>query len=382
MNKRIIRPGESGYQQCTVTIMDTTDPDITFDKDGVSNWVNVFQEKVLPVWKPQGDQNAFAIAIKRIKESGKGKEYDCALGLSGGVDSSYLAYIAKREGLRPLVVHVDTGWNSDISVTNIERIVKACEFDLFTVVINWDEMADLQRAFLMSGVPNQDVPQDHAILAAFYGTAAEHNIKWVLSGRNYACESILPSAWGYGASDLHHLKAIHQRFGQRPLGQFPCMSHLRYGVMYTFMKGMRVANLLDLIEFNKLDVIQILEHEFGWQNYPCKHFESRWTRFFQGWWLINKFGYDKRLAHLSSLILSGQMTRRAALEEMKETPYTTSMMENDRELVLKKLGMSMEEWNQILISPPHSHDEYPKSERLMNTMIEFRNMLWRSGFTK
>ena len=188
----IIRSGEPGYRQCATTLMDTTDPEITFDEQGVSSWVRYYREVVLPRWNPQGDPAAFNALIRRIKEDGKNKEYDCALGLSGGVDSSYLAHIAKREGLRPLIVHTDAGWNSDIAVRNIEKIVKTCGFDLFTVVIDWDEMADLQRAFLRAGVPDQDIPQDHVIFAAFYGLAAKHRIKWVLSGHNFACESILP----------------------------------------------------------------------------------------------------------------------------------------------------------------------------------------------
>ena len=368
IHKTIIRPGEPGYRQCTVTIMDTTDPDISFDDAGVSNWVYYFREKVLPNWNPNGNPVAFETLIKRIKEDGKGKDYDCALGLSGGVDSSYLAYIAKKEGLRPLVVHTDAGWNSDIAVRNIERIVKTCGFDLFTLVIDWDEMSDLQRAFLRAGVPNQDIPQDHVIYAAFYGLAAKHRIKWVLSGQNYACESILPPAWGHNAKDLRHLTAIHRRFGERPLGNFPLMSLARYGFLYRFLGRMQVAKPLDLLPYTKMEAMHILEREFGWQYYGGKHFESRWTRFFQGWWLPTRFGYDKRLAHLSSLIMSGQMTREAALLEMKLEYYTQSMMEEDRDLVLKKLEISRKEWDEILAAPLHSHSEYPTSGWLTKSL--------------
>lgn len=379
MINKIIRPGESGYQQCTVTIMDTTDPEITFDSSGVSSWVNYYQDKVLTRWKPEGTPEAFKSLIQRIKNDGKGKEYDCALGLSGGVDSSYLAYIAKREGLRPLLVHTDAGWNSNIAVKNIEKIVKSTGFDLFTVVVDWDEMADLQRAFLRAGVPNQDIPQDHVIFAAFYGLAAKHRIKWVLSGHNFACESILPPAWGYDALDLRHLTGIHRRYGERPLGSFPQMGRVRYGLLYTLLRGMCVAKPLDLIPYVRMEAMQTLEQEFDWEYYGGKHFESRWTRFFQGWWLPTKFGYDKRLAHLSSMILSGQITREAALEEMQTSCYTQAMMEDDRQLVLKKLGVSIEEWDQLMSDPPHDHDEYPKSVWLTKAMTTGRNVLRRAG---
>jgi len=365
-----------------VTLMDTTDPEITFDDAGMSNWVHYFNNQIRTWWDPQGNKDAFHALIKRMKEDGKGKEYDCALGLSGGVDSSYLAYLVKREGLRPLIVHTDAGWNSDIAVRNIENIVKTCGYDLFTIVIDWDEMADLQRSFLRSGVPNQDIPQDHVIFAAFYGLAAKHGIKWVLSGRNMASESILPKAWGHNALDLRHLNAIHRRFGERKLGKFPRMSLAKYGILYSALKGMRVAWPLDLVAYDKSAAMGILEKEFGWKYYGGKHFESRWTRFFQGWWLPSRFGFDKRLAHLSSLILSGQMTREAALEEMKQEYYTDTMMREDRDLILKKLNLTMDEWQHILDTPLRSHYDYPTSDWMTRTLSLGRNIVRKMGLLK
>jgi len=381
MRKGVIRPGEPGYQQCTITIMDTTDPDITFDRDGVSNWVHFFRETVLPRWKPEGNQPAFRALIQRIKNEGSNKEYDCALGLSGGVDSSYLACIAKREGLRPLVVHTDAGWNSDVAVRNIERIVKSCGFDLITVVIDWDELADLQRAFLRAGVPNQDTPQDHAIFAAFFGLAAKHRIKWVLSGHNYVSESILPAAWGHNALDVHHIRAIHQKFGNARLRTFPLMSMTTLGLQYKLLRGMRIVKPLDLVPYDRAEAMQTLEREFGWQYYGGKHFESRWTRFYQGWWLPTRFGYDKRLAHLSSLIMSGQLSRERALQEMRGNYYNSEMVDEDRELVLKKLGMSLAEWNHLMTSPLHEHDEYPRSVLLPKMYMFGQKILRRIGFS-
>lgn len=375
--KKIIKFGEPGYRQCTVTIMDTTDPDITFDTNGESSWAKYYREKVLPTWSPEGDPKAFASLIQKIKDDGKGKEYDCALGLSGGVDSSYMAYIAKREGLRPLVVHTDAGWNSDIAVRNIENIVNKCGFDLVTAVIDWDEMADLQRSFLRAGVPNQDIPQDHVIFSAFYRIAVKHRIKWILNGSNYACESILPEAWGYDAMDVLHIKAIHRKFGERPLATLPLMSRLKYGIEYTWLRGLKVARPLNYLNYNKAEVINLLKREFDWQYYGGKHFESRWTRFFQGWWLPTKFGYDKRLAHLSSLIVSGQISREEALKEMETESYTMQMMEEDRELILKKLNMSQDEWTKVINSPVHFHDEYAKSTIFPKLLIFGFNTLRR-----
>ncbi|NCA81168.1 MAG: N-acetyl sugar amidotransferase [Opitutae bacterium] len=378
----IIRSGEPGYRQCATTLMDTTDPEITFDDQGVSSWVRYYREVVLPRWSPAGNPAAFAALIRRIKEDGKNKDYDCALGLSGGVDSSYLAHIAKREGLRPLIVHTDAGWNSDIAVRNIEKIVKTCGFDLFTVVIDWDEMADLQRAFLRAGVPDQDIPQDHVIFAAFYGLAAKHRIKWVLSGHNFACESVLPPAWGYDAMDWRHMLAIHRKHGERPLGTFPRMSRARFGLEYTLLRGIRVVKPLNLLPYVKADAMRTLEREFDWQYYGGKHFESRWTRFFQGWWLPTRYGYDKRLAHLSSLILCGQITRAEALQEMRQTPYTEAMMQEDRDLILKKLGMARDEWEKLLAAPLHGHDEYAQALGMAKLMSAGQRMLRRAGFLK
>lgn len=359
-----IRVGEPGYQQCSVTIMDTTDPEISFSADGSSSWVRYYHHEIRKLWNPEGNPEALSTIISQIKSDGKNKEYDCALGLSGGVDSSYLAYVAKINGLRPLIVHTDTGWNTEIAVRNIENIIKKTGFDLFTIVVDWDEMADIQLAFLRAGVPDQDIPQDHAIFSAFYGLAVKHRIKWVLSGSNYACESILPPAWGHDAMDWHHIASIHRRYGRRPLGSYPHLSRLRLGLDLTLLKGMRVAKPLNLLPYDKADAMRVLEREFGWQYYGGKHFESRWTRFFQGWWLPNRFGYDKRLAHLSSLILCGQITKSQALDEMNLNPYTLSMMEDDLELILKKLDLSYAEWKLILKQPIRQHSEYPMASTL------------------
>jgi N-acetyl sugar amidotransferase len=380
--KPIIRPGEPGYRRCSVTVMDTTDPDITFDEQGRSNWVKYFEDTFASRWKPEGNPAAFQRLMDRIRSEGRNKQYDCAIGLSGGVDSSYLAYLVKREGLRPLVIHTDVGWNSEAAVRNIENIVNKCGFDLFTVVINWDAVADLQRAFLRAGVPNQDIPQDHAIFAAFFGLAAKHRIRYVIAGINIACESIMPPSWGYDAFDVRHIRAIHRRFGERPLRDYPLMGKLRYGIGYQILRGMQILKPLDLLPYSKADAIRILEKEFGWQYYGGKHFESRWTRFFQAWWLPTRFGYDKRVVHLSSLILSGQITRAAALAELEVQPYPESLMREDLDLVLKKLDMSRDEWNALLSKPVHAHGEYPQERMLGPIMRAGQRWMRRLGVVR
>ena len=373
--QRVCRKGEPGYQQCTVTIMDTTDPDIRFDGAGVSHWVTEVFANIRKTWNPEGNQEAFERAARQIKEDGAGRKYNCILGLSGGLDSSYLALLAKRAGLNPLLVHTDTGWNSELAVSNIEKIVQYCGFDLYTHVINWKEMAGVQRAFLRAGVPNQDIPQDHSIFAALYAYAARHGIKWVLHGSNFAGESVLPRAWGYDARDLYHLKAIHRQFGDTPLGAFPRMGHIKFGLIFGLIRGMKVTKLLNLVPYNRQKAIDELSNEMGWRYYGAKHYESRWTRYFQGWWLPAKFGYDKRLAHYSSLILSGQMTREDALREMEHEHYPDWLRKEDQEFIIRKLNMKESEFSDLLSARCHSHFEYPTSQKLTHLLFRIRNFL-------
>lgn len=372
---KIIRAGEPGYRQCTRTLMDTTDPEIRFNPDGTSHWVDVVQKYRADSWDPAGNPEAFAKAIARIREDGRGKKYDCILGLSGGLDSSYLAAVAYEAGLRTLIFHTDTGWNTEIAVNNIESIAHRYGFPLHTHVIDWSEMADVQRAFLRAGVPNQDIPQDHAIFSAFYTYAARQGIKWVLSGSNYATESILPRAWGYDARDVFHLKKVHARFGERPLGRFPLMGHLRFGAEFTVLRGMKVTKLLNLVPYNRRDAMERLTRETGWQYYGAKHFESRWTRFFQAYWLPTFFGYDKRLAHLSSLIMSGQIDKCAAIDELKSEHYPEDLRAEDSELIARKLKLNVEDRKQLTNPDLQSHFGYPTSERLTRLLFRVRQYL-------
>ena len=353
------------YQICNRCIMDSSDPEISFDDSGNCNHCNSALELAEKTWFPdqRGEKELDSIIV-RIKSEGRNNEFDCITGLSGGVDSSYLAWLAVQKGLRPLVVHVDCGWNSELAVRNVENIVKKLNIELHTFVVNWEEMKDLQRSFFMASVPDQDIPQDHAIFAALYNFANDNNISWVLNGYNFATESIMPQSWGHQAMDYHHLISIQKRFGELKLKDYPHVDFFRRYVWYTLIKKMKIVNPLNYISYRKEEAIETLKRELDWQYYGGKHYESRFTKFFQGYYLPYKFNFDKRRAHLSSLIMSGQMSRDEALETMKENLWVEDDMNNDLEYVAKKLGWSAEEFRSIIELPPVGHKEYPNNESL------------------
>lgn len=344
--------------------MDTTDPDITFDDAGRCSYCTGFDKQIRPYWKPDAKgARELASIVARIKHEGQGKQYDCIIGISGGVDSSYLAAKVVEWGLRPLAVHVDAGWNSELAVKNIDQIVTKLGIDLVTHVVDWENMKELHLAFLRSQVANQDIPQDHAYFAALYHYATQAKIRYVISGTNFATESILPQAWGYDAMDATHVKAIHKRFGTRKLDQFPIISFFDYFIRYPKLLGMQVVDPLNYMLYDKAAAIDYLEREFGWRYYGGKHYESRWTRFFQGHYLPKKFGYDKRKAHLASLVVAGQMTREQALAELEKPLYTDNELAEDKAFVAKKLGLSVGELEAFIDAPPRHYSEYPTHER-------------------
>lgn len=356
-------PAGRPYQVCTRCVMDTTDPEITFDAHGVCNHCRQFDAVIVPAWPSAAEgEKILAQTIEKVKAYGAGKPYDCIMGLSGGVDSSYVAVKAAQWGLRPLVVHVDAGWNSELAVMNIEQICKRLGFDLVTHVVDWEEMRDMQVAFLKSNVANQDVPQDHAFFAALYGYAEKSGIKYVINGGNFATESILPATWGYDAMDATHVKAIHSRFGSRARGEFPVVSFFDLFIKYPLVLKMEVLRPLNLIPYSKAEAIQTLERDYGWRYYGGKHYESRWTRFFQAYYLPYKFGYDKRKAHLSSLIVSGQMRREEAIEALKEPLYDPVMLAEDKAFIAKKLGLPLAEFEALIHQPAHHYSEYPNHQ--------------------
>jgi len=355
----------SKYQICTNCVMDTTDPEITFDENGVCNHCRNFYENIKPVWDSLTKEKLDKL-IEKIKQEGKNKEYDCVIGLSGGVDSSYLAYYLRKNypDLRILAIHVDGGWNSELAVHNIENIVKKLDIDLHTEVINWEEMKDLQLAYFKSQLANQDVPQDHAFFATLYHTAVDKfGIKYFLSGSNYATESILPFAWGYDAMDGTQLKAIHKKFGKIPLKDYKVITFFERFIYYPLIRGLKIEKPLNYIDYHKDKAKEILMKEIDWRDYGGKHHESVFTKFFQSYWLPTKFGYDKRKAHLSSMILAGQITREEALKELEKPAYDLSKLDEDMEYLSKKLGLSVNEFKEIMSQPNKYFTDYPNEYR-------------------
>jgi len=345
---------------CTRCVMDTSDPAITFDAAGVCSHCRQFDAVFARHWYPNEEgQRRWAELLEQVRAEGRGRDYDCVIGLSGGVDSSYLALKCADWGLRPLVVHVDAGWNSELAVANIERLLDHGRFDLHTLVVDWEEMRDLHLAFLRSGIANQDVPQDHAIFAGLYHHATRHGIRTVLSGGNIATESVLPKAWHGSAMDAINLRAIHKRHGERPLLRYRTVSFFEYYLRYPFIKGMRTLRPLNYMPYRKDSVVAELESRVGWRAYGRKHGESLFTKLFQNHYLPLRFGYDKRRPHLSSLILSGQLTRAQALEQLALPLYDPQELEIDLAYLCKKLRITRAQWQTLMDAPLARHDEYP-----------------------
>lgn len=345
--------------------MDTSDTKIVFDERGVCDHCNTFYRDILPNWHTdeRGEQ-ALQDIVARIREAGRNKDFDCIIGMSGGIDSSYLTYIAKeRLGLRPLVFHVDGGWNSDIAVNNIERLVDGLGLALYTEVIDWEEMRDLQLAFFKSGVPHIDTPQDHAFFATMYKFAEQHGVRYILTGSNYSTECVRnPIEWMYYQSDSIQLRDIHRRFGTRPLRNFPLTSILRHKVYLHYVKRIQVVTPLNYVPYVKEEAMRLLEQRFGWQPYPQKHFESRFTRFYESYWLPRRFGYDTRRVQYSSLILTGQMTRERALELLEQPALDEVTARREFEYVASKLGISVEELQSYMDAPKKTYRDYKSQE--------------------
>lgn len=357
------------YQMCTVTVMDTTDPDIWFDENGVSSHVLKFRETMEPIVEAANTgqrKDDLAKLVETVKASGKGKPYDCVIGVSGGVDSSYMVLQAVKLGLRPLAVHFDSGWNSELAVDNINNIITRLDLDLFTDVVDWREMRDLQLSFFKASVPNCDIPTDHALPSVAYQQAAKYGIKYIFSGTNLSSESILPKSWGYRNSDAIHVKGIQKRFGTVPLKQYPIMGLFKRFFYYEQVRGIKSVRLLDYMPYFPIEAKQTITEELGWRDYGGKHYESVFTRYFQGYYLPHKFGIDKRKAHYSSLILSGQMTRDEALAKLAEPTYDEKLREQDHAYIAKKLGVSVEELEAIFAQAPVDHLEYPNVNWLWN----------------
>ncbi len=369
---------ESRYQQCTRCVMDTTDPYIVFDEHGHCNHCNILFNTVNdPSFKKKYNETALREIIKKMKRSGQGKEYDCVLGLSGGIDSSYTAYLLKKFEVRTLLVHMDNGWNAEEAVRNMKNIADLLKFDYESYVLDWEEFKDLQLSFLRASVVEADTPTDIAILGALHEVAAKYSIKYIISGGNLATEGILPRNWHYNAKDMRYLKSIHRQFGKKPLRNFPSFGLLKE-CWYKFFRGIRMVYLLNYISFSKSHAKAILEKELHWRYYGGKHHESHYTKFIQSYFLPLKFNLDYRKATLSSQICAGEISRPDALELLKKPGYSPEEVEKEKKFVAKKLDISCIELDEIIRLPSKSYRDYPNNEE----KLEFSYRLYRKFFNK
>ena len=347
------------YQLCTRCIMDTSDPDITFDAAGrcnhCSGWFARARQNVPP---PAQRERQLALRVDEIKRHGHGRDYDCIIGVSGGVDSSYVAVKARELGLRLLAIHVDNGWNSDKAVSNIKRILEPLHIDLTTKVLNWKEFRALQLAFLRASTPDSEIPTDHAIVATFFEASKRYGVNYCLSGINFRTEGIHVRAWSQGHLDSRYIRSVYQQFSGTRLVHFPLIPVTTL-VRNILLHRPRNVFVLDYLDYDKQAAKQLLMRDYGWEDYGGKHYESVYTRFYQGWILPHKFGYDKRRMHLSTLVCSGQITRDAALQEIASPAYPPEWVDPDRVFVAKKLGISSEEFTAIMALPRKRYSDYP-----------------------
>ena len=357
------------YQICTNCVMDTSDSRIKFDKNGVCDHCNDFQINVKPNWYPNEEGlKRLESTVSKIKKDGKDRDFDCLLGMSGGVDSSYLLHLAVKElGLRPLVFHVDGGWNSELAVNNIQVMIDKLGLDLYTEVINWEEMKDFQLAYFKSGVPHIDIPQDHAFIATLYNFADKHNIKYILNGGNISTECVRnPMEWLYYGTDMAQINDIRRKFGTVKMESYPFSPILRHKFYLKYIRKIQVLKPLDNLNYIKEDALKLLAEEYGWTPYPQKHFESRFTKFFEGFWLPERFGFDTRRVQFSSLILTGQLSRQESLEKLKKPAYNKETIKDEFNYIAKKIGITSSELKQYLNMPKKFYWDYKNQERIFN----------------
>ena len=366
------------YRICTRCVMDTTDPEIRFDENGVCNYCRRYDDLIRQyVFTGEEAEKKLSLLVEKIKERGKGRSYDCVLGLSGGCDSTYVAYFTKELGLRPYLTALDNGYDSEVTKRNVQRIANYLNTEIHVHTIDPEEFRDLQLAYLRSGVVNIEVLTDHAILAILYRTADKLGIKYVLSGQNIVTEGILPTSWGYDSRDLVNILDIYKKHGSgRKLGTFPQLSVARF-LYYHYFKQIEFVHLLNHVSYTKKDAKALFAREFNYEDYGAKHCESVLTRFYQFYILPRRLHVDKRRAHLSCLVCSGQMTREEALKELEKPPYTVKQLKEDKKLVLARLGISDEQFRSLIAQPVRSHLEYRTYQGTMR-MLRFALMQWRA----
>lgn len=357
--------------------MDTSDPDIVFNEKGECNHCTEFIDKRAR-YKYQGEKSDRELSslVTEMKAAGKGREFDCVLGLSGGIDSSYAAYIARKHGLRVLAVHMDNGWNSEEAVLNIRNIAKKLDVEYESYVLDWEEFKDLQLAFLKASVPEADTPTDIAILSALHKVAAKHGVKYIISGGNFSTEGILPKTWHYNAKDLTYFNHIYKKFGKGKLRKFPTFGFMSE-MYYKFVKKVKMVYMLNYVPFDKEEAMELLKKELDWKYYGGKHYESKYTGFIQSYYLFEKFGIDYRRATFSSQICVGAVDRETALEELKKKPYSDEKIAEEKKYIAKKLGVSHEEFEKILALPPHWYRDYPNDEKRLSFIYDTYRKLFK-----
>jgi N-acetyl sugar amidotransferase len=368
------------YQSCKRCIMDTNaDKSIQFESSGICGHCQRYDQLVeTRVIKGDAGSKALNKLVENIKIAGKGKEYDCLVGISGGVDSTYVAYLVKKMGLRPLAIHFDNGWNSELAVQNIEKTLKKLDVDLITYVIDWEEFKDLQLSFLKASVPDGEIPTDHAIVALLWREASKQGVRYIISGMNFTTESISVPDWAYGHSDWRYIKHVHKKHGLVNLKTYPHYNFL-YLFYLNFFRRLKTVSILNYIDYNKEEVMRLLQNELGWIYYGGKHYESIYTRFYQGYVLPTKFGIDKRYGHLSDLINAGQMSREQALIEILKPAYEESMLKLDKAYVIKKLSLNDAMFNEMMNAPIKSFRDYKNSYNFVQFLRNLVNSLRKLG---
>ena len=361
----VLSKNDPAYRQCAVTVMDNiADDNIRFDEKGICNYYYDYKEaEKNGVFKGEDGLTRLDKLMEKIKEDGRGKPYDCLIGLSGGVDSTYVAWLIKSKGLRPLAVHLDNGWNSELAVNNIENIINKLNIDLYTLVVNWQEFKDIQLSYLKASVVDIEVVSDHAIFATMYKLAKEKGIGYIISGTNIVTEHIMPPSWLYKKMDFANLKDIHSKYGTVKLKTYPTFDFKKY-VYYSSVLKLTPISILNYVPYNKKEIKEFIARELNWRDYGGKHYESIFTKFYQAYILPEKFKIDKRKAHLSTLICSGQITKAEALAELEKPLYDPQELKADKEYVLKKLGLSETQFDEIMKLPPRRHEDFKTDTRL------------------
>jgi N-acetyl sugar amidotransferase len=344
---------------CARCLLDShDDPFLKFDEEGVCSICRTYDKRIKNLPSEEEKPKVLNELVNEIKSAGKNNKYDCIIGISGGTDSTYVAYLSKKLGLRPLAVHLDNGWNSELAIMNIEKTLSVLDIDLFTYVIDWDEFKDLQLAYFKASVVDIEILTDHAIAAILQRVARKYGIRYILSGENFETEGVLPSSWVHIKMDHTNIIGIHKKYGNMPIKSFPLINYYRYIYSRRFYKVSFIP-ILNYVRYKKTEIQETIEKELGWKAYGGKHHESVFTRFYQSYILPTKFGIDKRKSHLSTLICARQLSKEDALIELEKPITDPNLIASDKQFVIKKWGLDTEEFDIIMNLPVRQHTDFP-----------------------